>query len=559
MEPHDQQTAEKLVQGHRVSLGSPACRLDIFARLYWEVFGDISKIEVVEDPDDPSSPRQPFAGHPIAHEPVTYDARSGIFITSDQLLLVGDLSLDDEERYEAPEKRITREDGKPVTIEDLTQAYSLQCQHTPHYPAMFTIKPSILFALGVSIAQAATPKVGDVVCRYTALTPTVVNYYTCSELAIRYHITVEGFFKLNPQVDLDCETIKPNTEYCTFSTLYLQTGSVVFRTATLHVLGPTRSAAMRKHGSAGIQKKTAPQVPAGPVNVSVSRPSTPWTANADRSPTVSCVAANGEIAAARVGAVEPHRPKSPGRQATRLTGAAAVPRDIHVALSMATAAVQMESVVSWLNIAGKADTTANPSSEAAASPVRPHRQGLVLYLSLQMSPKTEHAVASTNTSVPAPALGTTVAPVDGVGARQSTAALAARQNSVIAPAILTFLQMALAVALKATNVVDRASVAVVVHPDTVEATLITALRGVKKHSQTRVSLQMYHLSTVPAARQRAITRVLEVPSVECAAQVRGSVALVKTIVAVTANKDMGNVHKIDVAHSRELTMPSRLK
>lgn len=56
--------------------------------------------------------------------------------------------------------------------------------------------------------------VGDIVCRYTATSPDVVNYYTCTQLALQYERTVEDFFFLNPTMDRDCATMKPNTEYC---------------------------------------------------------------------------------------------------------------------------------------------------------------------------------------------------------------------------------------------------------------------------------------------------------------------------------------------------------
>ncbi|KAF1942657.1 hypothetical protein EJ02DRAFT_308073, partial [Clathrospora elynae] len=54
---------------------------------------------------------------------------------------------------------------------------------------------------------------GDIVCRYESTTKSAVNYYTCTELALKYSITVEKFFLLNPSVDRDCDTIKPNTVY----------------------------------------------------------------------------------------------------------------------------------------------------------------------------------------------------------------------------------------------------------------------------------------------------------------------------------------------------------
>lgn len=67
-----------------------------------------------------------------------------------------------------------------------------------------------LFTYGVD----AAPAPGDIVCRYETTTLADVNYYTCKELALKYSITVEKFFKLNPSVDQECSTIKPNTDYC---------------------------------------------------------------------------------------------------------------------------------------------------------------------------------------------------------------------------------------------------------------------------------------------------------------------------------------------------------
>ncbi|PVH95053.1 carbohydrate-binding module family 18 protein, partial [Periconia macrospinosa] len=55
---------------------------------------------------------------------------------------------------------------------------------------------------------------GDIVCRYTSSTSANVNYYTCTELANFYDITVQEFFQLNPLVNPDCSNIKPSTEYC---------------------------------------------------------------------------------------------------------------------------------------------------------------------------------------------------------------------------------------------------------------------------------------------------------------------------------------------------------
>ena len=66
-------------------------------------------------------------------------------------------------------------------------------------------------------AESKNPKnvgPGDVNCRFWVPTGEDVNYYTCTELAEKYEITVEKFFELNPDVKDDCSNLKPNTEYC---------------------------------------------------------------------------------------------------------------------------------------------------------------------------------------------------------------------------------------------------------------------------------------------------------------------------------------------------------
>lgn len=61
---------------------------------------------------------------------------------------------------------------------------------------------------------------GDIVCRYTTTTSALVNYYTCTELANFYGITVPKFLQLNPVVDEACSNIKANTEYCVAGCTY---------------------------------------------------------------------------------------------------------------------------------------------------------------------------------------------------------------------------------------------------------------------------------------------------------------------------------------------------
>jgi hypothetical protein len=76
-----------------------------------------------------------------------------------------------------------------------------------------------------SIISTATPNItsiisngntqpGQINCRYSASTYSDVNYYTCTQLADRYGITIQAFFTLNPELDLDCSNIQPNSVYC---------------------------------------------------------------------------------------------------------------------------------------------------------------------------------------------------------------------------------------------------------------------------------------------------------------------------------------------------------
>jgi hypothetical protein len=80
----------------------------------------------------------------------------------------------------------------------------------------------MLSSLPVSLAAVAliaTPikaavASGEINCRYSAFRSDNVNYYTCTELAEWYYITVEDFFRLNPTIDKECSNVKSNTEYC---------------------------------------------------------------------------------------------------------------------------------------------------------------------------------------------------------------------------------------------------------------------------------------------------------------------------------------------------------
>ncbi|KAH4376940.1 hypothetical protein HBH99_208780 [Parastagonospora nodorum] len=71
----------------------------------------------------------------------------------------------------------------------------------------------IAIRLATTAVEAAVAP-GEVNCRYTTTSSASVNYYTCTELADWYYITVEQFFLWNPTVNKECSNVKPNTEYC---------------------------------------------------------------------------------------------------------------------------------------------------------------------------------------------------------------------------------------------------------------------------------------------------------------------------------------------------------
>jgi hypothetical protein len=93
------------------------------------------------------------------------------------------------------------------------EGYPLVTPKSPYMMASLGFFLSFAIAAMLSLVHAE-PAPGDIVCRLNGTTSANVNYYTCTELANRFGITIETFFILNPSVDKDCETIKPKTKYC---------------------------------------------------------------------------------------------------------------------------------------------------------------------------------------------------------------------------------------------------------------------------------------------------------------------------------------------------------
>ncbi|KAH8897463.1 hypothetical protein GQ53DRAFT_818731 [Thozetella sp. PMI_491] len=80
-----------------------------------------------------------------------------------------------------------------------------------------TIQPNTEYCTMGCVCQEPEPHpaVGDIVCRYHSQPLSEVNENTCQKIADKYHVSLEKFFILNPDLDKDCKTIKPDTEYCT--------------------------------------------------------------------------------------------------------------------------------------------------------------------------------------------------------------------------------------------------------------------------------------------------------------------------------------------------------
>ncbi|KAH6624478.1 hypothetical protein B0J18DRAFT_180146 [Chaetomium sp. MPI-SDFR-AT-0129] len=72
-------------------------------------------------------------------------------------------------------------------------------------PSRAAVKPYV---------RAATVNPGDINCRSWAQTYDNVGYWSCSQLADDFGITLDKFWMLNPTLAPDCEGIQPNTEYC---------------------------------------------------------------------------------------------------------------------------------------------------------------------------------------------------------------------------------------------------------------------------------------------------------------------------------------------------------
>ena len=70
---------------------------------------------------------------------------------------------------------------------------------------------------------AVLPVSAEVRCRYNVTAPEKVTYYSCTELAMKYGISIEKFFLLNPLLDPDCTSIQGGEPYCVAGTVVART------------------------------------------------------------------------------------------------------------------------------------------------------------------------------------------------------------------------------------------------------------------------------------------------------------------------------------------------
>ncbi|KAJ0382193.1 hypothetical protein COL922a_013062 [Colletotrichum nupharicola] len=103
---------------------------------------------------------------------------------------------------------VRADDCQPATW----NAKRWEVAHTPNVPKRADGIMSTRTTLVTTADTGIQP--GDVNCRYSATTSATVNYYTCTQMATKYGITVDTFFTLNPTLELDCSNIQSKTEYC---------------------------------------------------------------------------------------------------------------------------------------------------------------------------------------------------------------------------------------------------------------------------------------------------------------------------------------------------------
>ncbi|RKU43728.1 hypothetical protein DL546_004952 [Coniochaeta pulveracea] len=204
---------------------------------------------------------------------------------------------------------------------------------------------------------------GQINCRAYGRTGKDVNYYTCTELADRYEITVDFLFKLNPDLKLDCSNIQPKTEYCVDGSPIVPRGLasrvLVMVTPSIRQTGPVE------------WPMAGASVPENGESVATCL---------GRAGTALPFAESAAVSQGTAHSQAQPRLQSLGRQGLHRTGLVADLVSIHATSSTGIAATGMESADLCRLIAVQA---VNPSLDSAAPPLDP----LLAPLNLLQSPR----------------------------------------------------------------------------------------------------------------------------------------------------------------------------
>ncbi|KAK1959916.1 hypothetical protein LY78DRAFT_619323, partial [Colletotrichum sublineola] len=96
-----------------------------------------------------------------------------------------------------------------------TSAFAAECQPATWSKEGLRATPSPeMTIMSENMIILGTAEPGEINCHYASRTGSNVNYYTCTQLAEKYEISVEEFFLINPTLEPDCSNIEPRTEYC---------------------------------------------------------------------------------------------------------------------------------------------------------------------------------------------------------------------------------------------------------------------------------------------------------------------------------------------------------
>ncbi|KAK7962895.1 uncharacterized protein PG986_003720 [Apiospora aurea] len=92
------------------------------------------------------------------------------------------------------------------------QHISISNSHSPIVVSYAIMKKCLFFSRIIWLCGQLTA--AEVRCRYNATAPAEVSYYSCTEMADTYGISIAYFFLLNPLIDPDCSSIQAGKEYC---------------------------------------------------------------------------------------------------------------------------------------------------------------------------------------------------------------------------------------------------------------------------------------------------------------------------------------------------------